>query len=90
MALDDPPLALQRSLDRLIRRVRLGPAPVRSRSRLLVLQIDGLSRAMLARAMAEGAMPFLEWLVRRSDRTAVAPSARCATLTARSTCYGGC
>jgi len=65
MALDDLPLALQRGLDRLIRRMRLGPAPLRTRSRLLVVQIDGLSHAMLARAMAEGAMPFLEWLVRR-------------------------
>ena len=30
-----------------------------------MVQIDGLSHAMLARAMAEGALPFLEWLVRR-------------------------
>ena len=65
MTLDDLSLALQRGLDRLIRHLRLGPAPTASRSRLLVVQIDGLSRAVLADALAAGAMPFLERLVRR-------------------------
>jgi hypothetical protein len=65
MALDDLSLSLQRSLDRLIRHLRLGPAPTAGRSRLLVVQIDGLSRSMLARALAEGAMPFLGRLVNR-------------------------
>ncbi len=65
MALDDLSLALQRGLDRLIRHVRLGPAPMAGRSRLLVVQIDGLSRSMLSRALAEGAMPFLGRLVKR-------------------------
>jgi hypothetical protein len=65
MALDDLSLSLQRGLDRLIRRVRLGPAPPAGRSRLLVVQIDGLSHSMLGRALAQGAMPFLGRMVNR-------------------------
>jgi hypothetical protein len=65
MALDDVSLALQRALDRLIRRLRVGRPPLPGRSRLLVVQIDGLSRATLTRALAEGAMPFLARLVKR-------------------------
>ena len=47
--LDDLILALQRLIDRLVRRLRLGPAPAPTRPRLLVVQIDGLSRVALER-----------------------------------------
>ncbi|HXH81687.1 MAG TPA: alkaline phosphatase family protein, partial [Candidatus Tectomicrobia bacterium] len=50
---------------RLVRRLRLGRAPRRARRRLLVVQIDGLSRAVLERALAEGRMPFLRRLLQR-------------------------
>jgi len=62
MALDDLFLALQRGFDRLVRRLRLGPPPPPGRSRLLIIQIDGLSRAVLEQAMAEGFAPFLRSL----------------------------
>ncbi len=65
MSLDDLVLSLQRWLDRLVRRLRLGRAPVPGRRRLLVVQIDGLSRAVLERALAEGRMPFLRRLLQR-------------------------
>ena len=65
MFLDDRVLSLQRRLDRLVRRCRLGRAPVPGRRRLLVVQIDGLSRAVLERALAEGRMPFLRRLLQR-------------------------
>jgi type I phosphodiesterase/nucleotide pyrophosphatase len=66
MSPDDIVLLLQRWLDRLVRRCRLGLAPVAGRRRLLVVQIDGLSRAVLERALAEGRMPFLRRLLQRS------------------------
>jgi len=47
MPLDDVVLALQRFVDRLVRRLRVGPAPERGGLRLLVIQIDGLSRSVL-------------------------------------------
>jgi len=65
MRLDDLVLGLQRALDRLVRRVRLGAAPVPDRRRLLIVQIDGLSRAVLEEAMAKGRAPFLARLVRQ-------------------------
>jgi type I phosphodiesterase/nucleotide pyrophosphatase len=66
MPLDDVVLGLQRLVDRLIRRVRLGPPPeAGARRRLLIVQIDGLSRSVLAQGLAEGHMPFLR---RRLDR----------------------
>jgi hypothetical protein len=68
MALDDLVLALQRLVDRLVRRLRLGPAPARGGRRLLIIQIDGLSRSVLAQALREGRMPFLARLLRRSHR----------------------
>ena len=52
MPLDDLVLGLQRALDRLVRRLRLGAAPVPDRRRLLIVQIDGLSRAVLEEAIA--------------------------------------
>ncbi len=65
MSADDVVLFLQRWLDRLVRRVRLGRAPVPGRRRLLVVQIDGLSRAVLKRGLAEGRMPFVRRLLQR-------------------------
>lgn len=63
MSLDDLVLFLQGWLDRLVRRLRLGRAPARGRCRLLIVQIDGLSRAVLERGLAEGRMPFLRRLL---------------------------
>ena len=65
MRLDDLVLGLQRALDRLVRRLRLGAAPVPDRRRLLIVQIDGLSRAVLEEAIAKGRAPFLARLVRQ-------------------------
>ena len=65
MSPDDLVLFLQRWLDRLVRRLRLGRAPVPGRCRLLVVQIDGLSHAVLERALAGGRMPFLRRLLQR-------------------------
>jgi hypothetical protein len=65
MSPDDIVLLLQRRLDRLVRRCRLGRAPAAGRRRLLVVQIDGLSHAVLERALAEGRMPFLRRLLQR-------------------------
>jgi hypothetical protein len=64
MSLDDLVLLLQRLVDRLVRRVRLGRAPRPGRRRLLIVQIDGLSRAILERGLAEGRMPFTRSLLR--------------------------
>jgi hypothetical protein len=63
--LDDLILGLQRLIDRLVRRLRLGPRPAPTRPRLLVVQIDGLSRVVLARALASGHAPFLAHLLKR-------------------------
>jgi hypothetical protein len=66
MSLDEPVLRLQRLVDRLVRRLRLGAAPTASpRQRLLIVQIDGLSRAVLEQALAQGRMPFLRRLLQR-------------------------
>src|SRR5436309_4631099 len=65
MPLDDLVLGLQRALDRLVRRLRLGPPPGPGRRRLLIVQIDGLSRAVLEEALAQGQAPFLARLLRQ-------------------------
>jgi hypothetical protein len=65
MALDDLFLRAQGVIDRLVRRLRLGRAPAPGRRRLLVVQIDGLSRAVLDQALARGQMPFLRRLLAR-------------------------
>jgi hypothetical protein len=65
MALDDLFLRAQGVIDRLVRRLRLGRAPAAGRRRLLVVQIDGLSRAVLDEALARGQMPFLRRLLAR-------------------------
>jgi hypothetical protein len=68
MSFDDLVLSLQHVLDRLLRRLRLGRAPVRGRRRLLIVQIDGLSRSVLDLALAEGRMPFVARLLARGYR----------------------
>ena len=65
VSLDDVVLLVQHRVDRLVRRLRLGHAPTPGRRRLLIVQIDGLSRAMLERALAHGRMPFLARLLAR-------------------------
>jgi hypothetical protein len=68
MSLDDLVLALQRLVDRLIRRARLGAAPVAGQRRLLIVQIDGLARSVLEQGLAEGRMPFVRRLLHRGAR----------------------
>lgn len=65
MPLDDAVLRLQHLVDRLVRRCRLGPPPPPGARRLLIVQIDGLSRAVLEQGLAEGRMPFLKRLLDR-------------------------
>jgi len=65
VTLDDLVLLFQHWLDRLVRRLRLGRAPSPGRRRLLIVQIDGLSREVLERALKEGRMPFLRRLIER-------------------------
>lgn len=65
MFLDDLVLSLQRAMDRFIRRLRRGGAPPVTRPRFLIVQIDGLSRAVLDQALASRRMPFLRRLLRR-------------------------
>ncbi|MGH7304402.1 MAG: alkaline phosphatase family protein [Candidatus Rokuibacteriota bacterium] len=65
MPFDDLVLGLQRTFDHLIRRLRLGPPPAPGQRRLLIVQIDGLSRSVLEQAMARGRAPFLARLLRR-------------------------
>ena len=67
MPLDDVVLRVQHLVDRLIRRVRLGPRPTTGERRLLIVQIDGLSRAVLEQGLAAGRMPFLRRLLRRGE-----------------------
>ena len=66
MPLDDLVLALQRLVDRLIRRARRGCAPTPGRQRLLIVQIDGLSREVLELALGQGRMPFLRRVIERA------------------------
>ncbi|MBI4528132.1 MAG: alkaline phosphatase family protein [Deltaproteobacteria bacterium] len=65
MGLDDRILSLQRAVDRLVRRLRRGGAPEPTHRRFLIVQIDGLSRAVLDQGLASGHMPFLKRLLRR-------------------------
>jgi hypothetical protein len=65
MFLDDLALILQGGLDRVVRRFRVGARPAPSRRRFLVVQIDGLSRAVLEQGIAGGSMPFLRRLLDR-------------------------
>jgi hypothetical protein len=65
MALDDLVLSVQHVFDRVIRRLRLGAPPTRGARRLLIVQIDGLSRPVLDQALARGDAPFIKQLVER-------------------------
>jgi hypothetical protein len=69
MAFDDVVLGLQRRIDQIVRRLRIGPAPAPgARRRVLIIQIDGLSRSVLDQALGEGRMPFLARLLGHSHR----------------------
>ncbi len=63
MPLDDLALLAQRLLDQLIRRLRLGGAPRTGARRLLIVQIDGLSRGVLEEGLAAGHAPLLRGLL---------------------------
>src|SRR2546422_8786006 len=63
MSLDDLVLRLQRWLDRLVRRLYRGRAPEATRRRVLIVQIDRLSRSVLTQALTDGTAPFLARLV---------------------------
>src|SRR2546428_697713 len=65
MLLDDLALRLQRLLDRLVRRLHLGRAPEATQRRVLIVQIDGLSRSVLEQALANRTAPFLARLLRQ-------------------------
>src|SRR5688500_16208164 len=69
MTLDDLVLGLQHLLDRAVRRVRVGRAPETGGRRLLIVQIDGLSRGALEQALAAGLMPFLKRMLDRGALT---------------------
>jgi hypothetical protein len=60
--LDDLVLRLQALVDRLARWVRLG-VPTQARRRFLIVQIDGLSRAVLQHALRSGYAPHLARLL---------------------------
>ena len=60
-------LSLQLAIDRLVRRLRRGAAPAVTQERFLIVQIDGLSRNVLDKALAAGRMPFLRQLLRRKS-----------------------
>lgn len=64
MTADDLALWLQRGLDRLIRRLRLAAPPAAAGRRFLIVQIDGLSRAVLDHALAARRVPTLARLLR--------------------------
>src|SRR5215468_6581022 len=55
--LDDFALSLQGLADRIARWARLGPAEATARRRFLVVQIDGLSRAVFEAALEAGRIP---------------------------------
>src|SRR2546428_8474129 len=65
MLLDDLALRLQRLLDRLVRRLHLGRAAEATQRRVLIVQIDGLSRSVLEQALANRTAPFLARLLRQ-------------------------
>ena len=67
MTVDELFLLAQAVIDRLVRRLRLGAAPVSDRRRLLIVQIDGLSRVVLDHALTRGHMPVLRRLVQSGE-----------------------
>ena len=52
-------------MDRLIRRLRRGARPTPTHWRFLIVQIDGLSRAMLEQGLASGHLPFVKRMLER-------------------------
>src|SRR4030095_9240000 len=60
-------LSLQLAIDRLVRRLRRGAAPAVTQERFLIVQIDGLSRHVLDKALSAGRMPFLRQLLHRKS-----------------------
>src|SRR5687767_2798630 len=64
-SMDELVLLVQRAADRCVRRFRHGAAPAPTQRRLLIVQIDGLSRAVLNQALASGRMPFLNRMLKR-------------------------
>jgi hypothetical protein len=65
MSLEDLVLDLQRTIDRLIRRLRRGDSPERTYRRFLIVQVDGLSRVVLEKGLGAGYMPLLRQLLSR-------------------------
>src|SRR5256885_11962358 len=65
MSLDELVLLMQRLLDRAIRRLRLGRAPLPGGRRFLIVQIDGLSQSVFEQGLAEGRLPFVRRLLTR-------------------------
>ena len=74
MGLDELALSAQRAVDRLIRRLRRGAPPTPTHRRLLVVQIDGLSRV----ALASGSVPFSPRLKRHDSGILHGGGAGCA------------
>ncbi len=64
MALDDLALRAQAAIDRAVRRFRRGEAPAWTQRRLLIVQIDGLSRTVLECGLETGCTPFLGKLLK--------------------------
>jgi Type I phosphodiesterase / nucleotide pyrophosphatase len=60
---DDLVLGLQRVVDRLLHPLLVTPGALKARRRFLIVQIDGLSREIFERAIAEGYMPFVRRLL---------------------------
>jgi Type I phosphodiesterase / nucleotide pyrophosphatase len=65
MTVADLFLNAQRAVDRIVRRLRLGAPPEAGPRRLLIVQIDGLSRAVLEQALSSGQMPYVRRLLDR-------------------------
>src|SRR5438128_7312597 len=65
MSLDELVLLIQRLLDRAIRRLRLGRAPLPGGRRVLIVQIDGLAQPVLEQGLAAGRLPFVRRLLAR-------------------------
>ena len=63
MSADQLVLILQRAIDRFVRRLRRGGPLMPTHRRLLIVQIDGLSRVVLEQGMASGRMPFVKGML---------------------------
>jgi hypothetical protein len=66
--------SFQGSVDRLIRKLRRGTGPRDNARRFLIIQIDGLSRAVFEHALATGAMPFVRRLLQHRGHRLTAMS----------------